>query len=160
MLSQHDYHTACIGKWHLGWEWKRADGTPLKISREASHASRVQLAEAVDYTQTLGGGPLGAGFDYYFGDGIINQPPYVWIENDRCLTQPTEPLLKSIRSGCSNGPATPGWDQTEVLPRITERAVQYIQERGEQHDEPFFLYFALTAPHVPVMPGRRKTGTG
>lgn len=20
-LKQHDYHTACIGKWHLGWEW-------------------------------------------------------------------------------------------------------------------------------------------
>ena len=27
LLKAHDYHTACIGKWHLGWNWKKADGT-------------------------------------------------------------------------------------------------------------------------------------
>ena len=158
MLNQYDYHTACIGKWHLGWEWKTADGTPLKISRESDHGLRVKLAEAVDYTQPLGGGPLGAGFDYYFGDDMVNQPPYLWIENNRCLTQPTEPLLKSIRKGSSNGPATPEWDQTKVLPRITERAVQYIHERGRQKDKPFFLYFSLSAPHVPLMPSKQYVG--
>lgn len=157
MLNQHDYHTACIGKWHLGWQWKTADGTPLKISRDTKHEPRVKLAEAVDYTQPLGGGPLGAGFNYYFGDGAVNQPPYLWIENNRCLSQPTEPLLESIRHGSSNGPATPGWDQTKVLPRMTERAVQYIHERGKQ-DKPFFLYLALSAPHVPVMPNKPYIG--
>ena len=160
MLNQHDYHTACIGKWHLGWEWKTADGTPLKIgpvNLNHNHELRVKLAEAVDYTQALGGGAPGAGFDYYFGDDVVNQPPYLWIENNRCMTQPTEPLLKSIRKGSSNGPATPDWDQTKVLPRMTERAVQYIQERGKQ-DKPFFLYFALSAPHVPVMPNKPYIG--
>ena len=158
MLKQFGYHTACIGKWHLGWEWQTTDGTPLKIDRQSDHQLRVKLAEAVDYTQPIGGGPLGAGFDYYFGDGAVNQPPYLWIENNRCLTQPTEPLLESIRKGSSNGPATPDWDQTKVLPRITERAVQYIHERGRQKDTPFFLYFALTAPHVPVMPSKQYVG--
>ncbi len=161
MLKQSGYHTACIGKWHLGWEWKTADGTPmptpLKIG-EANHELRVKLAQVVDYTKPLGGGPLAAGFDTYFGDDVINQPPYLWIENNRCQTQPTEPLLKSIRKGSSNGPATPGWDQSKVLPRITRRAVQYIEERGEQKGTPFLLYFALTAPHVPVMPSKPYVG--
>jgi arylsulfatase A len=157
MLNQQGYHTACIGKWHLGWDWKTADGTTLKIDRQADHALRVELAEAVDYTQPIGGGPLGAGFNSYFGDGAVNQPPYLWIENNRCLTQPTEPLLASIRKGSSNGPATPGWDQMNVLPRTTERALQYIHERGKE-DKPFFLYLALSAPHVPVMPNKPYVG--
>lgn len=161
MLSQYGYHTACIGKWHLGWEWKTNDGKPmpttLKIG-QSNHHLRVKLAKTVDYTQPLGGGPLGAGFDYYFGDDVINQPPFLWIENNRCLTQPTEPLLKSIRSGSSNGPSTPDWDQSKVLPRITERALQYIRERGKRKDIPFFLYFPLTAPHVPIMPGEQYVG--
>jgi arylsulfatase A-like enzyme len=161
MLNQCGYHTACIGKWHLGWEWKTNDGntmpTTLKIG-QSDHRLRVALAKKVDYTQPLGGGPLGAGFDYYFGDDVINQPPFLWIENNRCLTQPTEPLLKSIRSGSSNGPATPDWDQAMVLPRITEKAVEYIHERGKRKDTPFFLYFPLTAPHVPIMPGEPYVG--
>lgn len=156
MLNQHDYHTACIGKWHLGWEWKTADGTALQIG-QVKHEARVRLAEAVDYTQALGGGAPGAGFDTYFGDDVVCQPPYLWIENNRCMTQPTEPLLESIRHGSSNGPATPGWDQAEVLPRMTEKAVQYIHERGKQ-DRPFFLYLALSAPHVPVMPNKPFVG--
>jgi arylsulfatase A-like enzyme len=158
MLNQHDYHTACIGKWHLGWDWQKADGTTLKIDRDSKHEERVKLAKTVDYTKPIGGGPLDAGFDYYYGDGTVNQPPYLWIENDRCLTQPTEPLLDSIKAGSSNGPATPDWDQTKVLPRITESAVQYIHELGKQKDTPFFLYFPLTAPHVPVMPGKQYIG--
>jgi arylsulfatase A-like enzyme len=161
MLNEHGYHTACIGKWHLGWVWKTADGTPMPTSLrigQPNHKLRVKLAHVVDYTQPLGGGPNGAGFDYYFGDDMINQPPYLWIENNRCLTQPTDPRLKSIKGGSSNGPATPGWDQARVLPRIAERSVQYIHERGKQKDTPFFLYFPLTAPHVPIMPGKKYLG--
>ena len=158
MLNQHSYHTACIGKWHLGWDWKKADGTTLRIDRQSDHDLRVELAKTVDYTKPIGGGPLGAGFNYYFGDGAVNQPPYLWIENDRCLTQPTQPFLESIRKGSSNGSATPDWDQTKVLPRITERAVQYIYERGKKKEIPFFLYFPLTAPHVPLMPSKQYVG--
>ncbi len=160
MLKQHGYHTACIGKWHLGWSWSTKDGTflnlPLKIG-EVNHPLRVKLAQEVDYTMPMGGGPLGAGFDYYYGDDMINQPPYVWIENNRCLTQPTEPLLEKDMGGSSQGPATPGWEQEKVLPLITKEAVRYVNNRANEK-QPFLLYFSLTAPHVPVLPTEKFIG--
>lgn len=160
MLKQFGYHTACIGKWHLGWSWATKDGTflnmPMKIG-EINHPLRVKLAQEVDYTKPMRGGPLGAGFDYYFGDDMINQPPYVWIENNICLTQPTEPFLKKDMGGSSQGPATPGWEQNKVLPLITEEAVRYIKNRANEK-QPFFLYFPLTAPHVPILPTEKFIG--
>ena len=27
LLKEHNYHTACVGKWHLDWNWRKADGT-------------------------------------------------------------------------------------------------------------------------------------
>jgi arylsulfatase A-like enzyme len=166
MLNQYGYDTACIGKWHLGWVWKTAQGKPipmpLKIG-EPRRDLRRTFPETIDFTQPLGGGPLAAGFDSYFGDDVVNQPPYLWIENDRCLSIPTEPLLKSIKKGSTNGPATPGWDQADVLPAIGRRAAGYISKRGKEKDKPFFLYFPLTAPHKPFVPGQAyvgKTGIG
>ncbi len=166
VLKRRGYHTACIGKWHLGWIWKTADGSPLKmpfeIGEPGPHAKRVELSRAIDYSQRLGGGPLAAGFDYYFGDDVINQPPFLWIENDRCLTLPTLPLHPKVLRGSSNGACTPGWDQRDVLPRMTRKALSFLDERANS-GKPFFLYFPLTAPHVPIVPpaefeGRSRFG--
>lgn len=155
LLEGAGYDTACIGKWHLGWDWKRSDGAPLglpfQIGERGPHSERIRLAQAVDYSQPVGGGPLGAGFSNYFGDDVINQPPYLWIEDNRCLTKPTLPQLPGILRGSSNGPALEGWKQADVLPKVTERAVGYIQERGKIPHQPFFLYFPLTAPHLPIV---------
>jgi len=156
MLADQGYHTACIGKWHLGWIWKTAGGKPLdlpfKIGERGPHSERIRLAQRVDYSQPLGGGPLGAGFGSYFGDDVINQPPYLWIENDRCLTKPTLAELPGILRGSSNGPATADWSQAAVLPRMIDRAEDFLKTRGAKPDQPFFLYLPLTAPHLPIVP--------
>jgi arylsulfatase A len=45
----------------------------------------------------------------------------------------------------------------KILPEITRRAVGYIQDRARQK-QPFFLYFALTSPHEPVVPSKDFQG--
>ena len=45
------------------------------------------------------------------------------------------------------------FEHMEVLPKLTEKAVSYINERAEDKKRsPFFLYFPLTAPHTPILP--------
>jgi len=58
------------------------------------------------------------------------------------------------------GPMVAEWSLEAVMPEITRRAVRHIEQADE---EPFFLYFALTAPHTPVVPtaefrGRSRAG--
>jgi arylsulfatase A-like enzyme len=54
-------------------------------------------------------------------------------------------------------------DQSRLLRRYTDRALDFIG-RAAQAGEPFFLYFAANAPHVPLYPsaefaGRSRRGT-
>jgi arylsulfatase A len=103
-LRQHGYHTACIGKWHLGWQWPDTNG-----------AATTQWKQ-IDFTQPVKGGPTDKGFDYYYGDDVPNWPPYVWIENDRLQGNPADTMKADSSNGVSTGPATPGWQLEKVLP--------------------------------------------
>lgn len=44
--------------------------------------------------KAIKGGPTDQGFDYYFGDGTINFPPFAWIEYNQFIAPPVkEPAL-------------------------------------------------------------------
>jgi len=145
VASSAGLHSACIGKWHLGWRWpKRGGGTTKKPTE-------------IDYTQPLGGGPLEAGFDYSFGDDVPNWPPYLWIENNRPQSQPTDQMPGGKYVGVSAGPMTPGWSLEAVLPELTRRCVHYIRDRA-QAEEPFLLFFSMTSPHTPISPSETFRG--
>jgi arylsulfatase A-like enzyme len=151
LLRQQGYATACIGKWHLGWEWPTKDGKPA-----ATGADRLSN---VDFTQPIGDGPITRGFDLYFGTDVPNYPPYCFIENNRTVGIPSVVNKPEFNRP---GPMLPGWDWTDVLPELTRRAVQYI-ERASGTGQPFFLYLPLTSPHYPVVPApefRGKTSVG
>ena len=46
-----------------------------------------------------------------------------------------------------------GWDLYKVLPTMTDKAVEFIENHvSNEPKRPFFLYFPLTAPHVPLVP--------
>lgn len=163
MLKKRGYATACIGKWHLGWLWPGKQGGFVNDSlpiADLTFQGRNDLWKEIDFSQRLGGGPLAAGFDYYFGDDVPNFPPYVFIENDR-LTKIPDGIKPDSMFG-TPGPMVRGWDLREVMPAITDKAVSYIREQAKQ-DGPFFLYFPLTAPHTPIAPSpefRGKSNAG
>lgn len=143
MLQSRGYATAAIGKWHLGF----GD------------------AERVDYFKPLRPGPNDVGFDYFFGiPASLDIEPYVYIENDRCVEPPTETIEGSgldRKPGYAfwrAGAIAPGFRHVEVLPKLGEKAVQYIEGRASEPGQPFFLYMPLTSPHTPWLPTQEFVG--
>ncbi len=141
-LKEHGYHTAMIGKWHLGWDWATTDGQPVR-----------QDGTNVDFADPVTGGPDDCGFDYYYGHcGSLDMPPYVYVENGRVTGQPNRITgQKEKFSWWRKGPTGVDFEHADVLPNFTRRGVKYIEERAATGD-PFFLYFPMPAPHTPILP--------
>lgn len=142
MLKTQGYHTACIGKWHLGVEWPTTDDVPAILK---SHGKNV------NYDAAIKNGPTTRGFDYYFGQEVPGFPPHAFIENNRVIVKPTDTLAKGI-SGVQ-GAMAPGWRYEDLMFAITDKSIQYIKDQTLNNPEkPFFLYFAMSAPHTPIAP--------
>ncbi|MFT7619085.1 MAG: arylsulfatase A [Planctomycetota bacterium] len=154
LLKKHDYATACIGKWHLGWDWPTTDGEPVITSG-------INEGGNVDYSRPITNGPRALGFDYFFGiPASLDMVPYVYVENERVIAAPTEKVSVGKRQAFHrSGPAAPGFKHEEVLPTCTSKAVDYLDSQGRSaNHKPFFLYFPLSAPHAPIVPASRFQG--
>lgn len=168
MLKGKGYHTAVVGKWHLGL----GSGN-------------------VDWNQQIAPGPNEVGFDYsYIMAATQDRVPTVYIEDGRVVRlDPSDPievdyqknfpgeptgkdnpeLLKmkwhhghnsSIvngipRIGFMKGGDAAKWVDENMADTFLVRAQQYILDHK---DEPFFLYYALQQPHVPRTPHSRFVG--
>lgn len=145
------YATACIGKWHLGW----------------------QSEQPTDWNKPLTPGARELGFDYYFGMPTVNShPPYVFVENDRVVGwDAKDPLVYgqtaetrkfeekhglNLIGGAKHAHSL--YDDEKVGTAFAKKATAWITQKSKQ-DAPFFLYLATTNIHHPFTPAEQFQGT-
>jgi arylsulfatase A len=138
LLKQNGYATACIGKWHLGWQWPK------------------NAAKKLTAADTLAQGPTTRGFDYYFGQDTPSIPPFCFIQNDHILGDLSEQMPAGYQHN-RPGAMAKGWKSEDLLPTLTDHAVSYIHDRAKQK-MPFFLYFPLSSIHYPIAPTKEWQG--
>lgn len=170
MLKTKGYHTAVVGKWHLGLG-----------------------AGNVDWNQQISPGPNEVGFDYaYIMAATQDRVPTVYIENGLVVgLEADDPILvdydknfegeptgldnpelikmkwhhghnNSIvngipRIGFMKGGEKAKWVDEDMADHFLIKAQEYIRERKNE-ENPFFLYFAMQQPHVPRTPHPRFVG--
>jgi arylsulfatase A len=138
LLKKEGYHTAMVGKWHLGFE---EDG----------------------YENPLPGGPVDVGFDSFFGiRASTDIPPYFYIDGDRALVPPVDRIDNNYSGGVwtniqgafwREGGIAPNLQLEDVLPRFTDEAVGVIRDHARlESEKPLFLYLPYPAPHTPWLP--------
>ncbi len=127
-LRGHGYATACIGKWHLGFQ---SDAAPDKSAKKEGGRGLPVGARIV-------GGPTTRGFDLFFGCSNARTMGSL-IEDDRVTgtIAPVDMLPRLARRA------------TQYL---GERAA------AAKAGTPFFLYLPLTSPHTPIVPTPEWTG--
>ncbi|MDP6556107.1 MAG: arylsulfatase [Pirellulaceae bacterium] len=148
LLKQQGYHTACIGKWHLGIGWKFLEQPPKLTSDQKGQGWDIDYAQSAVT-------PTSVGFDYFYGiQASLDMAPYVYIENDRAVTPAT--VTKAFHRP---GAASADFEAVDCLTQWAEHSVAYINQRAQAKErQPFFLYLPLTSPHTPIVPSKAWQG--
>lgn len=160
LFQRNGYHTAMVGKWHLGMNFPGEFGNR-------------------NWDEDITNGPADRGFDYYYGiPASMNFGVLTYIENRRA-TEPAnvftakKPINKAINDFHFTPPfertmaldhyeydyfdqtieIAPSFKDEETLHIFADKAMQVIRKKAFE-EKPFFLYLALNSPHKPVCPSK------
>lgn len=171
LLKAKGYTSAGIGKWHVGLNWQTKNGYALQddLNESEDYSGVVkENEENIDFSKPVSGGPIDLGFDYFFGTFgcSTSDPPYAFIENQHTVGVPSVLIPDSLDQlpGVVKGLMVPNWSEENVDLEFTQKAIEFIDKTQKANSKkPFFLYLALSSPHIPFLPpefvkGKSKEG--
>jgi len=122
MLQTQGYHTAFIGKWHLGWDWARKPGGDTIDNDEF----QVDHSDFIDFSLPVENGPRELGFDYSYGFcGSLDMAPYVYVENGMATMTPTDTTYSGDKYGWwRKGLTSDDFIHEDVTPNLFRRAMR------------------------------------
>jgi arylsulfatase A len=166
LLRANEYHTAMVGKWHLGMDFPGDKGSR-------------------DWTKPVRDMPLDKGFDYFYGvPASLNYGVLAWFEGRHAKVPPTlftakkpnqrhvdyrimPPYQKSPQAtrrevGKIGMEVALDFIDNQCLTRFTDKAIEWMQGKSgdAKNGKPFFLYLPYTSPHYPVCPLPEFHGNG
>lgn len=120
LLKKHGYKTACIGKWHLGY-----------------NSNAIPNARGFEYQ-----------YGFYQGFTLYDDPKDSTIVNSRHNYFADKHIWKKGRTGncCLRKNHHEVYEDQFLTTKLAEEAVNYIDQNKE---EPFFLYVPFLTPHTP-----------
>ena len=166
MLQAKGYHTAMVGKWHLGMDFpgKRGDR---------------------DWSKPVLDMPLDKGFDYFYGiPASLNFGILAWFEGRYAAVPPVLFSAKKKNARHNDYRIKPPYQKTpeetkklldrgafeiaadfvddQCLTRFTDKAIEWLDGKVDdaKNGKPFFLYLPYTSPHYPVCPLPQYKGQG
>jgi arylsulfatase A-like enzyme len=148
MLQEQGYHTAFIGKWHLGWNWATKEAPASEEERWSE-----ETFDTIDFSKPITFGPKELGFNYSFGHAAsLDMAPYVYVENGVATQIPSkETVDKGKYTWWRKGPTADDFIHEEVTPVFFRKTMDHVREMAQQ-EKPFFIYLALPSPHTPILP--------
>ncbi len=146
-LKGEGYNTAIVGKWHLG----------LGFQKDSTRNDDAK--KKFDLTKTLYSSPNNNGFDYsYVLPASLDFEPYVYVRNYEVVdTEFDSVQTTKFPHFWRKGIKSKSLEFDQVLDDLLVEAKGFIKKEAKT-ENPFFLYFPLTAPHMPVIPTEKFRG--